>query len=473
MSRPPFPLSILDVAKSLAADFLKTLRARPVHATADVEALRRTLSIELTDDGVDAETVLRELAENADAGLMGSAGPRYFGFVIGGSLPAALGADWMVSTWDQNAGIFATSPAISVIEETAGKWLIELLRLPPDVSFGFVTGAQLANFTCLAAARNAVLQRAGWNVEDDGLQAAPRVHVVVSEESHVTVFAALRMLGFGTAAAIGVKTDGQGRMDPGELEKVLAPLDGPIILCTQAGNVNSGSIDPLDQIVPIARRKEAWVHVDSAFGLWAAASDRLRTHVKGIADADSWAMDAHKWLNVPYDCGVAFVRDRLAHHSAFSVKASYLEQTEGAERDAIEWVPEFSRRGRAVPVYAALRSLGRKGVTDLIERCCEYATLFASILREVDGVEVLNDVVLNQVLVRFGDSDEATWNVIHRVQNDGILWLGGTTWHGRAAMRISVSNWSTTEEDVRLSAAAITSAWLTGSAESSEDRPTK
>jgi len=461
MARTPFPTSILDVARSLAGEFLRTLPARPVHATADVETLRRSLGVTLTDEGVDPETVVRELAESADAGIIGSAGPRYFGFVIGGSVPAALAADWMVSTWDQNCGIFATSPAASVIEEIAGKWLIDILRLPPEVSFGFVTGAQIANFTCLAAARNGVLNRAGWNVEDQGLQGAPKVHIVVSEESHVTVFAALRMLGFGTANAIRVAVDRQGRMDPEALEKALAPLEGPIILCTQSGNVNTGSTDPLDRIIPIARRKGAWVHVDAAFGLWAAATDSLRQSVHGIADADSWATDAHKWLNVPYDCGVAFVRDRVAHHSAFSVKASYLEQTAGLERDQIDWIPEFSRRGRSIPVYAALRSLGRSGVSSLIERCCEFARLFASVLQEVDDVEVINDVVLNQVLVRFGDSDEETWKVIRRVQNDGILWLGGTTWQGRAAMRISVSNWSTTEEDVRISAAAIISAWLT------------
>lgn len=458
-------MALLDLARSLASDFLRTLPARPVHATADVATLRRSLGHELTDRGVDAETVVRDLAADADAGIIGSAGPRYFGFVIGGSTPAALATDWLVSTWDQNAGIYATSPAASVIEEIAGKWLIDILRLPTEASFGFVTGAQIANFTCLAAARNSVLNRAGWNVEDLGLQGAPKINIVVSEESHVTVFAALRMLGFGTATALRVAVDRQGRMDPESLEKVLAPLDGPIILCTQSGNVNTGSTDPLSRIIPIARRKGAWIHVDAAFGLWAACSESLRSSVAGIADADSWATDAHKWLNVPYDCGVAFVRDRVAHQSAFSVNASYLEKTEGQERDQIDWIPEFSRRGRSIPVYAALRNMGRSGVADLIERCCAFARQFASILQEVDGIEIINEVVLNQVLVRFGDSDEDTWKVIRRVQSDGILWLGGTTWQGQAAMRISVSNWSTTEEDVRISAEAIVSAWLAQSAD--------
>lgn len=452
--------AVLRTAAKAAEEFLESLSKRPVHATATLQSLRTSIGVELTEHGASSEAVLRDLVTAADPGIIASAGPRYFGFVIGGAVPVALAADWMVSAWDQNAGIYVASPAASVIEEVAGRWLLDLLRLPSEASFGFVTGAQLANFTCLAAARNSLLRRAGWDVEEKGLQGAPRMNIVTGEEVHITVLAALRMLGLGSGTSVRVAADDQGRMIASELERTLAGLDGPTLLCTQAGNVNSGAIDPFDEIIPIARRKGCWIHVDGAFGLWAAASDSLRPLVHGVADADSWAVDAHKWLNVPYDSGIAIVRERAALYGAFSVKASYLEQTEGAERDSIDWVPEFSRRARAVPVYAAIRQLGRGGVAALIDRCVAHAKQFASALAGTEGVEVLNEVVVNQLLVRFGDSDDLTRRVIRRVQDDGILWLGGTIWKDRAAMRISVSNWSTSEEDVRISIEAIISAWL-------------
>jgi len=407
--------------------------------------------------------VVTELARGADGGLVASAGPRYFGFVIGGSLPAALGADWLTSAWDQNAGIYVTSPAAAVVEEVSAQWLLSLFGLPPSASVGFVTGGQMANTACLAAARQAVLRRAGWDVEQRGLYGAPEIEVVVGAEAHVTVLTGLRLLGLGAGRVRVVPTDGQGRMRPEAVEQELERGAGPMILCAQAGNVNTGAFDPFDRIAPLARARGAWLHVDGAFGLWAAASPAHRHLASGVALADSWATDGHKWLNVPYDSGFAIVADRAAHHAAFSADAAYLEKTSGEGRDPEDWVPEFSRRARGFPVWAALRSLGREGVSALVDRCCAHARAIADRLRRAPGVEILNDVVLNQVLVRFtpptgGDPDAFTREVVQRVQRDGTCWLSGTTWQGRAAMRVSVSGWSTTAADVARSADAILSA---------------
>jgi glutamate/tyrosine decarboxylase-like PLP-dependent enzyme len=375
--------------------------------------------------------------------------------VIGGTYPVALAADWLASTWDQNAGIYATSPLSSVIEDVAGTWLLDLFDLPRESEVGFVTGCQMASFTCLAAARHAVLRRVGWDVEADGLNGAPRINVVASAESHVTIDVALRYLGFGTRALQRVDTDAQGRMRGDKLEALLATLDGPTIVCAQAGNVNTGAFDRMYEIGPITKKHGAWLHVDGAFGLWARASRGHRELADGIELADSWATDAHKWLNVPYDCGVAIVRHAEDHRAAMTSAAAYLIQTGGAERDAMDWVPEFSRRARGVPVYATLRTLGRDGIEGLVDRCCTRARQIEEILNAQQGVQILNDVVLNQVLVRFGDDDETTRAVVRGVQEDGTCWLSGTTWHGKAAMRISVSNWSTSEEDMVKSADAI------------------
>jgi len=446
---------LLDFAHRHAVEFLSALPERHVGARATRDELLGALSLPLSEGGEEPQAVLEALASQAERGAVGSAGPRYFGFVIGGSLPVTVGADWMTTTWDQNPGIFVTSPLSSVAEEVASRWILELLHLPKEGSVGFVTGCQMANYTCLAAARNAVLRKAGWNVEEDGLPGAPRVNVVVSAEAHVTIHTSLRMLGFGTRSMIEVPTDEQGRMIASELARVVENLSGPTIICAQAGNVNSGAFDPLRRIAEIARDREAWLHIDGAFGLWAAASADRRHLVDGAELADSWATDAHKWLNVPYDCGLAITRHPASHRAAMSVKAEYIEHTAGAERDPFEYTPEFSRRARGIPVYAALRTLGRRGVEQLVDRCCAHARRFAELLSGQPGVEVLNDVVLNQVLVRFGGDDATTREVITRVQRDGTCWLGGTTWHGIAAMRISVSNWATTEEDVTRSAAAI------------------
>jgi glutamate/tyrosine decarboxylase-like PLP-dependent enzyme len=446
---------VLDHATRHALDFLGTLPDRPVGPRATREELLAALRAPLSDDGEDAISVINTVARGADAGLVATAGPRFFGFVIGGALPVALAADWLTSAWDQNAGIYVASPAASVVEDVAREWLLDLFDLPRSASLGFVTGCQMANYTALAAARHGVLRRAGWNVETSGLYGAPPVALIVSAEAHITIHSAMRMLGFGTDALQRVETDEQGRMRADALRDAMRNVDGPAIICAQAGNVNSGSVDPLREIAEIAHERGAWLHVDSAFGLWGRASRSRRALLDGIDLADSWATDAHKWLNVPYDSGIVIVRDSAAHRASMTVSAEYLEQTAGAERDELDWVPEFSRRARGFATYAALRHLGRRGVESLVDRCCDHARRFAEILGGDPRVRVLNDVVLNQVLVRFGDDDALTREVVARVQRDGTCWLAGSTWKGVAVMRISVSNWSTTEDDVERSAAAI------------------
>jgi glutamate/tyrosine decarboxylase-like PLP-dependent enzyme len=446
---------VLDLARDRALSFLRELPDRHVGPLATREELLAALKVPLTDDGEDPAAVIEALVRGTDRGLIACAGPRYFGFVIGGSLPVALAADWLTSAWDQNAGIYVTSPASSVIEDVAREWLLDLFDLPRMSGVGFVTGGQMANFTALAAARHGVLRRAGWNVEENGLAGAPRVHLVVSAASHITIHAAMRTLGFGTRALLKVEADEQGRMRADGLRATLRGLDGPIIVCAQAGNVNSGAVDPLGDLAEIAREREAWLHVDGAFGLWGRATASKRALLDGCELADSWANDAHKWLNVPYDSGIVIVRDSAALRASMTVTAEYLEQTSGVERDNFNWVPEFSRRARGFPIYAAIRSLGRNGIAALVDGCCDRAVQFAELLGRDPRVAILNDVVLNQVLVRFHDDDEVTRDVITRVQREGTCWLAGTTWQGKAAMRISVSNWSTTAEDVETSAAAI------------------
>jgi glutamate/tyrosine decarboxylase-like PLP-dependent enzyme len=452
----------LEAAAASATQFLRGLASRPVPATAGAGELAARLGGPLPDGPSDPAEVVAQLAKLADDGLVASAGPRYFGFVVGGSLPAALAADWLTSAWDQNAGLFVLGPAAATVEDVAAGWLLELLGLPPTATTGFVTGGLGANFSGLAAARNAVLAGAGWDVERDGLIGAPPVEVVVGAERHVTIDIALRYLGLGSGRLRVVPADGQGRMDPAALPGVLAECEGPTIVCAQAGNVNTGAFDPLAEIIAAAHAHRAWVHVDGAFGLWAAASPARRHLVAGVAEADSVATDAHKWLNVPYDSGLVFVARPEAHRAAFAKTAAYFVPGREGERDADAFTPEASRRARGFPVWAALRSLGRSGVAELVERCCGHARRFAELLGPAEGVEILNEVVLNQVLVRFpdpgGDSDGRTREVIRRVQEDGTLWLGGTTWHDMAAMRISVSNWSTTDDDVDRSAAAILAA---------------
>jgi glutamate/tyrosine decarboxylase-like PLP-dependent enzyme len=439
--------------------YLEGLPARPLSSHADLHSLRAALGGPLPEEPLEPRRVVADLAVAADPGVVASGSGRYFGFVVGGATPAALAADWLASTWDQNAGLYVLGRSASVVEEVAGEWLAELLGLPDGVSVGFVTGGQMANFTGLTIALHEMLRRAGWDLAADGLWGAPRVRILASQSRHGTVDRALRFLGAGSAAVIEVEADDQGRMRPAALASALERASGPAIVCAQVGNVNSGAIDPVEEICRIAHRHQAWVHVDGAFGLWAAASPRLRPLVAGIERADSWATDAHKWLNVPYDSGLVFCAHPEAHRAAMGSRAGYLIHGAGGERDALDYNPEHSRRARGFAVYAAIRALGRQGVSELVERCCALAGRFAEQLAAADDVELLNQVVLNQVLVRFlaadGDHDAHTRRVIERVQHDGTCWMSGTTWQGRAAMRISVSNWSTDETDVDRSVAAI------------------
>lgn len=442
---------ILDQARELAAAWLRGLPDRHAGAVASADELRAALDKPLTDDGEDARTVLDELAHDLEPGLVASGGPRYHGFVTGGALPVALAADWLVSAYDQLAALHSSSPGVAVLEEVTAGWVLDVLRLPASSGVGFVTGAQMANVTCLAAARGVMLAREGWDARADGLFGAPAIEVVVGEEVHVTVGRALRLIGLGESRVTRVAADANGAMDPAALANALAGADGPAIVCAQTGNVNTGACDPLDAIADACDARGAWLHVDGAFGLWAASSPSLAHLTAGHDRADSWAVDAHKWLNVPYDSALAIVRDATAHATAMDLTASYLGNTD--HREPTGFVPESSRRARAVPIYATLRTLGRDGVAALVDRCCAHARLMADLLGE-SGAEVLNDVVLNQMLAAFDD----TPGVVARVQEDGTCWLGGTVWRGRDAMRVSFSNWSTTDADVRASAAAITRA---------------
>jgi glutamate/tyrosine decarboxylase-like PLP-dependent enzyme len=454
---------LADRVTEHARSYLGSVAGRPVRATLSGDDLRALLGGPLPDRGEDPVAVIDALAEAGRAGTVASQGPRYFGFVTGGSIPAAIAADWLVSAWDQNAQMFVMSPVAAVVEQVVSGWLKELVGLPQTWSVGFVTGAQMANFTSLLAARHSLLLRAGWDVESRGLFDAPPIAVVVSEESHRTIFTALSMLGLGATRVRRVATDAQGRMRPVLLAQALKSTSGPCIVCAQIGNVNTGAADPVDEIAALARERGAWLHIDAAFGLWAAATSSRRSLVTGIERADSIATDGHKWL-VPYDCGVAFTAHPDAHTQSLVMPAHYIQMTPG-EREPRSFTPDESRRARGLPLYAALRALGRTGVRDLVERCCLMAERMAAHLSQHQCIRILNDVVLNQVLVqcRLPGSDDAvaaelTQKVIGLVQEDGTCWVGGTKWQGQVAMRISVANWSTTAEDIDRSAAAILAA---------------
>jgi glutamate/tyrosine decarboxylase-like PLP-dependent enzyme len=437
----------LERAREHAMTWLGSLDERPVPPTVDTDEMVRRLG-DLPDGPTPSADVVDLLAETCEPGLVAIPSGRFFGMVIGGALPAALGADWLTSAWDQNVGLRALTPAASAAEEVAGRWLTDLLGLPVDAAVGFVTGATMANFTCLAAARDSVLRRAGLDATT-GLAGLPRVRVLVGAERHPSVDLPLRFLGLGDPDV--VPADERGRIDPDALANALAAADGPTIICLQAGNIHSGDFDPFAECVASAHERGAWVHVDGAFGLWAAASARWRDAVAGLADADSWATDAHKTLNVPYDSGLAVVRDADALATSMAMHGDYLIQASG---DPQERTPELSRRARGFAVWAALRSLGRSGVVDLVERLAGHARAFAEGAREIPGCEVLNDVVFTQVCLAFGE-DERTRAVAAALLEDGTTWMSGSRWHDRAIVRISVSNWSTTEDDVRRSLDAL------------------
>lgn len=442
----------------LAVDWLGSLDKRPAGETATVEELRSRLGGALPPGPIDPLEVVETMARAAEPGLVAIPSGRYFGFVIGGGLPAAVAADWLTSVWDQCPALYACGPAASVTEEVAGAWLRELLGLPEQASYAFVPGCQTAHLTCLAAARHHVLQAVGWDAEEQGLSGSPRIRVLAGERRHVSIDRALRWLGIGRASLTTVPTDRSARMDVALLRDELAAGDGPTIVCAQAGEINTGAFDDLDAIADATTEAGSWLHVDGAFGLWAAASPALRHLVKGAERADSWAFDTHKWLNVPYDSGLAYCAHPSSHRAAMSVTADYLIQGGlGQPREPMDWTPAFSRRARGFTVYAALRSLGRQGVAELVERSCSHARTFAAGLKDVPGCELLNDVVINQVLFRFAD-DHLTDRILDEVVDGGEAWMSGTTYEGRRAIRLSVSNWQTSDTDIARTLEAFASA---------------
>jgi len=440
-------MQALEVAEERARAYLRELANRSVYPSDAAVAALAQFREPLPERSCHPADVVRILDESGSPATVATAGRRYFGFVIGGTLPAALGASWLASTWDQNSAFRVMSPVVAEIEEVVLRWVCEILGVPDDCEGGIVTCATAANFTALAAARHALLARSGWNVADEGMFGAPPIEVAVGDEAHASVLKALNMAGFGQKRVIRIPTDAEGRMRAHRLPR----LARNSLVCIQAGNVNTGSFDPATEICRWAHANEAWVHVDGAFGLWAAASPKYRHLTAGFEQADSWATDAHKWPNTNYDCGIVLARDATALRAAMSISAAYLQP--GARREPTNQTPDASRRARAVELWATLKSLGRQGLAELIERTCTLARRFAAGLRDA-GYEVLNDVVINQVLVSFGPP-ETTLEVMRRVQEDGTCWCGGTVWQGKTAMRISVSSWATTEEDVDLSLSAI------------------
>jgi glutamate/tyrosine decarboxylase-like PLP-dependent enzyme len=438
----------LTAAHRAAQGWLSAVPTRQVPPRQDIDQVAANIPADLADEGAEPSDVVAELDRIVEPGLMTIASGRFFGWVMGATLPAALAADWLVSAWDQNAGLRAATPGVVAAEEAAGRWLLDLLQLPRDSAVGFVTGATTANFSCLAAARQHVLADAGWDVSANGLCGAPRVRVLVGEQRHDSVDAALRYLGLGAAAV--VPADEQGRIDVRALEAALT--DEPTIVCLQAGNLHSGAFDDFSAAVPTAQRRGAWVHIDGAFGLWAAASPALAPLMGGAADADSWATDAHKTLNVPYDCGVAVVRDSAAMRAALGITGAYL--ISDAAGDPLDRVPEMSRRARGVPVWAALRSLGRTGVAELVDRLAGAAAEIGAGLAKIDDVEVLNEVGYTQVCFAVGAA-ERTDAVIAFLRRDGVTWMSGSRWAGRRVIRVSVSNWSIDAEDIAASVDAV------------------
>jgi glutamate/tyrosine decarboxylase-like PLP-dependent enzyme len=447
----------LAAAHQHAMHHLAPRSSSSVAATADLATLRTKLAVPLGESGMDATEVINQLVKAVEGGIIDTAGPRFFGWVIGGSLPAALAADWLTSAWDQNAGMYATSPAAAVVEEVAGEWLKDLLNLPQTASFALVTGCQMAHVTCLLAARHALLARHHWDVEQEGLAGSPPIRILTSTEKHGSTIRAIRLLGLGEKNILNLPTDAEGRLRADALAAALESSPSqPTILVLQAGDLNIGAFDNFETLIPIAKKFNAWVHIDGAFGLWCAASSRLRHLLAGADAADSWTTDGHKWLNVPFDCGYAFVADREAHHASLSHRASYLTHAESA-RDQLDWNPEWSRRGRGFATYAALRQLGRQGVAELIERTCDCAHALVTRIGSLEGAEIVWEPQINQGLVRFldprggasaTDNDAFTDRIMADILASGEAFFTGTTWRGRRAMRVSVCNWQTSAGDI-------------------------
>jgi len=445
---------LLARTAALAADYLETLDTRQIRPERGYREMHELFDRAVPDRPADPADVVEELAAVGEQGVMAIGSGRWYGFVAGGAVPSSLAADWLVSAWDQNTGLAEPTPATSALEAVTGRWVLELLGLPPDSSFAFVTGCQMAHVTCLAAARHSVYRRAGWDLPQRGLAGAPPLRVVLGGKRHVTIKRALRLLGIGESQEVVLPADSEGRMATEQLGAALDPST-PTIVCAQAGEVNTGAFDDLEAIVELAARAGAWVHVDGAFGLWAAASPALAHLVAGYERADSWATDGHKWLNVPFDCGIALCAHRDDHEAAMEYAAPYLAVSEShVARDPMGYSPEFSRRARAVPVWAAIRELGREGITALVDRCCAHARAIAEGLAALPGCEIVNEVVLNQVLFRFED-DVRTQAILAAVQREGEAWMSPTTWDGRFTIRISVVGWRTSERDVERTVAAF------------------
>lgn len=455
--------AVLEKLAAYAAAYRAGVPDRPHRPDVSFEEMMRRTDMPAPEAGAPLDQVISELIALSEPGLAAMTGPRFFGWVIGATEPAGMAADWLASTWGQNTGNVFATPASAAIEEVAGGWLLELLDLPRESSVGFVTGATMANFTCLAAARGEVLRRAGWDCEADGLFGAPPVHVVLGEEAHSTVFSALKYLGLGAKRVVSVATDRDGRIDAGAFERTLRRLDGPIVAIAQAGHINSGAFDPFGEIASAVHDKGGWLHVDGAFGLWARTAPDCAHLARGVELADSWGTDGHKWLQTPHDCGYAIVRDRQTHRRAMLIAASYLP--EGDVRHPADYVPELSRRARGFPTWAMLRALGRAGIADMVSRHCALARRMAERLGAESDVEIMNDVVLNQVAVRLGTdlepkrADALTQRAIVRIQNEGECFVGGALWRGRQIIRVSVIGAGTTETDIDRSVDAILSAW--------------
>ena len=455
---------VLQKTLKHALDYLENINGAPVNSTVSYEELRSRLARPLAETGQSAEQIIDDLAADTAGGIIGSTGGRFYGWVVGGVLPASLAADWMTSTWDQNAALYASGPAEAVVEEVCGEWLKDLLGLPVSASFALVTGCQMAHATCLASARNAVLAKFGWDVERKGLTGAPPIRVLSGNQRHGSTERALRLLGLGTDCALALPVDEQVRLQPETLARALSENSGvPTIVMLQAGDLHTGAYDPFNDLIPLAHQHGAWVHVDGAFGLWASASPRYRYLLEGAGQADSWATDGHKWLNVPYDCGYAFVADRRAHQASMSHRAGYLPNADTA-RDQMDWNPEWSRRGRGFATYAAIRQLGRSGIAEMVEDCCRHAHEIVTQIGALPGAEMLWEPIINQGLLRFpdprpgasaADHDRRTDEVIAAIQKDGDAFFAGSTWRGMRVMRVSVSGWQTKDSDVETTVAAV------------------
>jgi glutamate/tyrosine decarboxylase-like PLP-dependent enzyme len=446
-------------AAQAATDYRRHIAAAETTPAATYAEILPAFDAPLPERGGDADAIIAELIERATPGIRASTGPRFYGWVIGSSHPTGVAADWLTAAWGQNAGNILAAPAASAVEAVAARWLLDLLGLPAEASVGFVTGATVANFVCLAAARSEVLHRVGWDVEGDGMFGAPPITVLIGADAHATVFSGLKYLGLGARRVTTIATDDAGRMLPGAFETALKAAPGPVIAIAQAGQINSGASDPFADIAPMAHAAGAWLHVDGAFGLWAQASPQHAHLTQGVELADSWATDGHKWLQTPYDSGFAIVRDAEAHRRAMAISASYLPPAEGAERDPSAYVPELSRRARGFAAWAMIRQLGRAGIAEMVERCCRIASRIADGIADEPGIALVLAPELNQVMFRFGDSDAATVATVQRVQDDGIAWIGGAQWRGQWVMRVSVSSSATTETDADITSAAIVSAW--------------